>query len=161
GIRGLPHFGNDPKTYAASYVPKDDADEAEWKRLIELTRLINVADDTEFREHIAEFLDLNAFARFLAANTVLASLDGFIGMGHNYYLYLSPKTQKFVFIPWDLDLAFGAFPIYGSPTQLLDLSVEHPHVGQNKLIDRLLAMSAWKTAYRDEVKRINNEFFTP
>jgi spore coat protein CotH len=160
GIRGLPHFGTDPKAYEATYVPKDEAEEAEWKRLIELTRLINMAEESEFRERIVEYLDLEEFAKFLAANTALASMDGFLGLGHNYYLYLMPKTNKFVFVPWDLDLAFGAFAIYGNATQLLDLSIEHPHVGQNKLIDRLLAMPEFKAAYRKQLQRISDEVFT-
>lgn len=159
GIRGLPHFGADPKAYEATYVRKDEADDGEWKRLVDLTLLINGADEGVFREHIGEYLDLESFARFLAANTALASMDGFLGLGHNYYLYLVPKTNKFVFIPWDLDLAFGAFPMYGSAAQLLDLSIEHPHVGQNKLIDQLLAMLEFKAAYREQLKRISNDVF--
>jgi len=161
GIRGLPHLGLDAKGYEATYTPKDEGNADEWKRLIELTRLINLANDAEFCEHIGEHLDLDAFARFVAANAALASLDGFLGLGDNYYLYLSPRSKKFVFIPWDLDLAFGAFPMYGSPTQLLDLSIDHPHVGQNKLIDRLLTMPNWKASYRDQLQRISDEVFSP
>jgi hypothetical protein len=142
------------------YVPKDAGDEAQWQRLIDLTRLINAAEDKDFREHIDEYLDLDQFASFVAANTALASMDGFIGLGHNYYLYLVPKTNKFVFIPWDLDLAFGAFPLVGSPAQLVDLSIEHPHIGQNKLIDRLLAMPAWKANFRERLQHLTSTIFT-
>jgi spore coat protein H len=159
GIRGLPHFGTDPKAYEATYVPKDEADEGQWKRLIELTRLVNIADEAEFREQIGEFFDTDAFARFLAVNTALSSMDGFMGLGHNYYLYLVPKTNKFVFIPWDLDLAFAAFPMYGTAAQLTDLSIDHPHVGKNKLIDRLLAMPEFKAEYRKQLKRLSDEVF--
>ncbi len=157
GIRGLPHFGDDPEAYKETYNPKEDARPEDWKRLVELTRLINVADEEEFRERIGEFLDLDSFASFVAANTVLASMDGFLGMGHNYYLYLSPETNKFVFIPWDLDLSFGSFNMYGSPEQLADLSIAHPHVGDNKLIDRLFAMPDWQARYRGELERISRE----
>jgi hypothetical protein len=104
-------------------------------------------------------LDVDSFVRFLAANTLLASLDGFIGLGHNYYLYHSPVTGKFTFIPWDLDLAFGAFSIYGTPDQMADLSVDHPHLGENKLIDRLLAMPEVKAAYREQVRRLAAEVY--
>jgi hypothetical protein len=41
----------------------------------------------------------------------------------------------------------------------LDLSIEHPHVGQNKLIDRLLAMPEFKAAYREQLKRLSEEVF--
>lgn len=161
GIRGLPHFGPDAKSYAATYVPKDEATAEEWQRLVELTRLINVTPEEEFQKHIGEYLDLDACAGFIAANTAVSSMDGFLGLGHNYYLYLVPSSRKFVFIPWDLDLAFGAFPMYGSSKQLLDLSIEHPHVGQNKLLDRLSAMPEWKAVYRRKLQQICDEVFTP
>lgn len=161
GIRGLPHFGDDPKAYEATYTPKTDGSEADWKKLVELTRLINSPDEAKFRAEIANYLDLDNFANFLAANTALASMDGFIGMGHNYYLYCVPATGKFVFLPWDLDLAFGAFPLYGNPAQLVDLSIEHPHVGDSKLIDRLLAMPDFKAKYRAQLTRLSNEVFVP
>lgn len=159
GIKGLPHFGDDPTVYHETYVPKTEGDEMSWRRLVELTRLINKADEAEFAQQIGEVLDTKNFARFLAANTMLASLDGFIGLGHNYYLYLSPETNKFAIFPWDLDLAFGAFPMYGSPEQLLKLSIDHPHVGENKLIDRLLALDDFKSAYREQLKTIATDVF--
>ncbi|WP_254510466.1 CotH kinase family protein [Anatilimnocola floriformis] len=159
GIRGVPNLGDEVASYEKLYNLKSDAKTADWKRLIEFTRLVNKADDAEFRGQIAEKFDIDAFTRFLAANTLLSSMDGFIGVGHNYYLYLSPKTNKFAFIPWDLDLAFGAFPMYGNTQQLADLSIEHPHVGENKLIDRLLAMPDVKTAYREQLRKLIAELF--
>jgi spore coat protein CotH len=46
-----------------------------------------------------------------STNVMLSSFDGFVGGGgHNYYIYLSPKTNQFVFIPWDLT-SFG-FPMF-------------------------------------------------
>lgn len=160
GVRGLPHFGDDPAAYEQAYNAKGKTRPADWKRLVELTRLVNKAPEAEFRKGIGAYLDVDEFVRFLAANTLLASLDGFLGMGHNYYLYLAPETNKFVFIPWDLDLAFGAFTVYGPADRLADLSVDHPHLGENKLIDRLLAMPEVKAAYREQIRRLAAEVFT-
>ncbi|MGC4006089.1 MAG: CotH kinase family protein [Pirellulales bacterium] len=160
GIRGLPYFGENGADYDASYHAKTETRPEQWDRLVALTRLINRADEATFRREIGEVLDVPAFARFLAVNTLLSSMDGFIGLGHNYYLYLRPDTNRFVFFPWDLDLAFGAFPMYGTPQQLLDLSIDHPHVGENKLIDRLLAMPEFKTAYREELRKLVDDVFT-
>lgn len=161
GIRGLPHFGDDPEAYKETYNPKEKGRPEDWQRLVELTRLINLADEQEFHDHIDDYLDIDAFATFVAVNTALASMDSFLGLGHNYYLYLSPDTNKFVFFPWDLDLAFGAFPMYGRPEQMADLSIEHPHVGENKLIDRLLTMPEWKALYRQKLQQISESILTP
>ncbi|HND55311.1 MAG TPA: CotH kinase family protein, partial [Pirellulaceae bacterium] len=160
GLRGLPHLGDDLALYEKPYNVKEGGSEEQWKRLHLLTRLVSKADEAEFRRDIEQVLDVDAFLRFLAMNTLLASFDGYIGLGHNYYLYLSPETNKFVFFPWDLDLSFGTFPMFGSPDQQVDLSINHPHVGDNKLIDRLLAVPAWKEAYHRHLRRMTDELFT-
>ncbi len=159
GIRGVPYLGDDPAAYEKPYNAKSGGSPEEWQRLMEFTKLVNRGDDEQFRKEIGAYLDVDGFVRFLAANVILSSFDGFIGMGHNYYMYLSPTTDKFVFFPWDLDLAFGGFPMFGSPEQRMDLSIEHPHLGDNKLIDRLLAMPAVKEAYRAKVRELAEEDF--
>lgn len=159
GIRGLPHLGDTKAAVEKAYNAKADGDEADWKRLIEFTRLVNKASEAEFRASIRDYLDVDGFARFLAANAIVATLDSFIGLGHNYYIYLSPKTNKFHFLPWDLDLAFGGFFMFGTPDQQANFSVDHPHMGENKLIDRLFAMPEVKAAYREHVKRLHADLF--
>jgi spore coat protein CotH len=160
GIRGLPHLGDDPAGYEKVYNAKSKPGRGDWKRLVELTRLVNKADEAVFRKDIGAYLEVDAFVRYLAATTLLSSMDGFIGMGHNYYLYLSPVSGRFSFLPWDLDLAFGAFPMFGTPEQLADLSIDHPHLGENKLIDRLLAMPEVKKAYHEQLRKLAAEVFT-
>ncbi len=160
GIRGLPHLGETKAAVEKAYNAKSgEADESGWKRLVEFTRLVNKATEAEFRSSIRQYLDVDNATRFLAATAILASLDSFIGLGHNYYLYLSPKTNTFQFIPWDLDLAFGGFMMFGTPDQQANFSIERPHMGENKLIDRLFAMPDVKAAYREQVKRLHADLF--
>ncbi|MBX3400326.1 MAG: CotH kinase family protein [Gemmataceae bacterium] len=160
GIRGLPYLGDTRAAVEKAYNAKSgEEDEAAWKRLVELTRLINKSTDAEFRSSIRQYLDVDNATRFLAATAILASLDSFIGLGHNYYLYLSPKTNTFHFLPWDLDLAFGGFMMFGTPDQQANFSIERPHMGENKLIDRLFAMPEVKVKYREHVKRLHADLF--
>lgn len=159
GVRGLPHLGDKRAAFEVAYNAKTTGDDAAWGRLIELTRLVNKADADEFRREIGRYLDVDAFTRFLAANALAVNLDSFLGLGHNYYLYLSPTTQRFTFFPWDLDLAFAGFQMLGRYDQLADLSIDHPHAGENKLIDRLLAIPDVKAAYRGHVRRLHADLF--
>jgi spore coat protein H len=149
---GLAHLGEDWKPYEQRYRPKGEATRQQRKRLIEFTRLVNGADDERFRKEVGSYLDVDAFLRFLAANALLANLDSFLAFGHNYYLYLRPDTNQFVFIPWDLDLSLGTWPMGGTPEQQMDLSVMHPHAGPNRLIDRLLAIKGVREKYRKVLK---------
>jgi hypothetical protein len=93
-------------------------------------------------------LDVGSFLRYVAITAVLANYDSFIGNGHNYYLYQPPVPGRAVFIPWDLNEAFGGHPMAGTRREQAELSVLHPQAGSNRLIDRVLANPRWAAAYR-------------
>ena len=158
GTQGLEYKGEDWAAYSW-FEPKSKPKKAEAQRLIDLTRLIHKADDEQFRREIGSLLDTDQFARFLAANTLLANMDSFLTQVHNYYVYLPPKSNKFVFLPWDMDLSMGAFFMAGSAEQLQDLSISHPHVGENKLIERLLAWNEFDRNYRDQLRQLTETCF--
>jgi spore coat protein CotH len=106
-------------------------------------------------------MDVDGFLRYLAANTLMASLDSYFGTGHNYFLHLNPQTDKFTFIPCDFNLSFGGMNLGGTPEQLLDLSIRKPHLGKNKLTERLLAIKEYDTAYRGHLKALLDKTFNP
>ncbi len=159
-MRGVDYLGEKWEAYADRYLPKKEPTDAEKRRLIEFTKLINVDDDDRFRKMIGDYLDLDNFTRFLAATTLLATMDSFLMLGHNYQLYLHPKTNRFLFMPWDLDHSFGGFMLTGSASQLMDLSIDHPHVGKNALIDRVLAIDRVKQMYRERLRELTRTHFT-
>src|SRR5262249_50082018 len=100
------------------------------------------------------FLDVDEFLRFVGVNALLSNFDSFLTLGHNYYIYHNPETNKFVFIPWDLDLSLGGFPMMGSPDQQMDLSLTHPYPGANKLIERLLAVDEVSAKYQKILREL-------
>lgn len=159
-LRGLEYLGDDWDRYKDRYQPKHDPSKKEGQRVIDFARLVNKADDDQFRKEIDSYLDVDEFLRFIAVNALLSNLDSFLSVGHNYYLYLNPETNKFVFIPWDMDLSFAGFPMGGSPDQQTDLSLMHPHSGTNKLIDRLLAVPEVKEKYQKLLKELSSTCFT-
>jgi spore coat protein CotH len=159
GASDLPYLGENWSAYEKTYAPKSKATDAAKKRLTEFLRLIHQADDPTFESRIGTILDVNEFLRFLAVNAILVNHDSLLGIGHNFYLFLNPKTDRFVFIPWDLDLSFGGFPMAGDPRKLVDLSLTHPQIGRNRLIERLMAMKSVKEAYVKIVREIVSKNF--
>jgi hypothetical protein len=158
-VRGLDHLGDDWGRYQATYQPKRDATPEEQRRVIEFTRLVNRGDDAAFNKEIASYLDVDAFLRFLAVTALVSNLDSFFTNGHNYYLYLHPETNKFHFVPWDVDLALGNFAFYGTADQQMDLSVARPYQ-QNRLADRVLAVREHGDRYREILKELAGTVFT-
>ena len=154
GVRGIEYLGDDWERYKSRYHPKHEPSKKEAQRLIDFARLIHRADDAQFKKQIGSFLDIDEFLRFMAANALVVNMDSFFMLGHNYYIYLNPKTHKFVFIPWDLDLSLGGFGMMGSSDQQLDLSLTHPYAGQNRLVDRLLAMPEVSEQYQKLLREL-------
>jgi spore coat protein CotH len=159
-LRGLEYLGDDWDRYKERYQPKHDASKEESKRVIDFAKLVNQADDETFRKEIASYLDVDEFLHFVAVNALLVNLDSFLGIGHNYYLYLNPDSNKFVFIPWDLDLSMAGFPMAGAPDKQTDLSLAHPYLGENKLIARLLAMKDVNEQYQKVLKELSASCFS-
>jgi hypothetical protein len=155
---GLPYLGESWDAYQNAHEPKsDEMKGADKSRFIALTKLVNRSDDAAFREQIGSFMDVDEFLRFLAVNAATANLDSFLSMGHNYYLFLHPETQKVTWIPWDLNEAFGRFMMGGAPVHQIDLSIDQPHAGENKLIERLLAVPE-QQAYRKHLEQLAASF---
>src|SRR5207302_10624576 len=74
GVRGLEYLGDNWEPYEKKYLPKNAADKQQRQRLIDFARLVNQADDAQFRREIASYLDIDAFLRFVAANGLLVNL---------------------------------------------------------------------------------------
>jgi spore coat protein CotH len=160
-LQGGPvYLGTDWTNYEVRYRPEKTASKAQQQRLIDFTRLISRGSDASFASDIGSFLDVDAFLKFIAVNALMSNLDSYLGYGHNYYLYLVPKTDRFVFIPWDLDLSLATWPAAGTPEQLVQLSLRHPHAGQDALLDRLFAIEEIKTRYWSIVEELAGTLFT-
>jgi spore coat protein CotH len=148
-LRDFRHLGDDWDLYKKSYLPRREATAEEAKRLVAFAKLVDKADDEKFAKEVGSYLDVDGYLRFLAATAFLANTDNFWTVGHNYYLYLHPKTNKIHFVPWDLDRAFANWM---DAKQSMDLSLTHPYGGTHKLTERLLAAPGTSAKYQKLLK---------
>lgn len=160
GVGPIDHLGDDWQAYERRYRPKTPGDSKSKQRLIEFTKLVQKADDKAFQQEIGNYLDVDEFLRFLAVTVTLVNMDSFIGLTHNFLIYLDPKSNKFVFLPWDLDLAMGAFMMFGSPDEMADTSIRQPYSNRNRLIERLLADEKTYAVYKGHLRKLLEKGFT-
>lgn len=160
-IRGLPYLGEQWHPYESRYAPRSNVTPDAAKRFIDFIKLVNYADDQTFASQIDNFLGVDKFLRLLAGDVMLANLDTFLFTGHNFYLYLNPKDNRFYFMPWDMNLSFANFTSAATVSQHLHLSILHPHAGEMKLIDRLLAIPGYNQLYRNHITQFMADFFNP
>jgi len=158
--RGIDYLGDDWAKYKARYFPKRDATPKEIEHLIAFAKLVSKSDDDTFKKEIATYLDIDNFLRFIAVNALLPNTDSFMTTGHNFYMYLHPKTNKLSFMPWDLDISFAGFPMMGSIQEQTNMNLLKPAGGKLKLVDRLLAMPEVDQQYRKIVQEIATNAFT-
>ena len=65
-----------------------------------------LADPKATAADIGEFVDLESFYRFWAAESLVGFWDGYAGNKNNFFVYLNPEDNKFYFIPWGMDSIF-------------------------------------------------------
>ena len=148
GVLAMDFRGEDWPDYESVYRPDDPPTPDQARRVIQFARLVNLATDEEFAASIDSYLDIEGFLRFIAINALIVNLDTLLAMPQNYYLYINPVTDKFVFFPWDLDISFAGWPLGGPPDKQMQLSLRHPHQADgNKLIDRLFSIPSYKARY--------------
>lgn len=153
-------LGHNWSAYAPIYDLKTKADPEQRQRLIDFARLVSSAADPEFAARLGDFLDLDQFARFLAAQVLLPNYDGLLSNGQNFYLYLDPRSNKFGFIPWDLDAAWGMSWI-ATTAEEARASIWHPWMGQNRFLERLLALDDFRRLYRSHLEDFLARLYQP
>jgi spore coat protein H len=153
-------LGDEWDAYNQTYDPKGKLTDDQKKRIVETCKFFSRISDAEFAENVGNYIDLDNFARYLALTVWLTDLDGILGPGQNYYLYLHPETGKFSFIPWDQDQVFGQFP-RGSHEQRETLSIHKPWTGNNRFLDKMFKVPAFKAKYLAMLKEFNGAALQP
>ncbi|MBR3636089.1 MAG: CotH kinase family protein, partial [Lachnospiraceae bacterium] len=75
---------------------------ADHRRVVTALKNISEGNDLE------EYLDIDNILKYMAVHTFAVNMDSLSGnMSHNYYLY--ENEGKLLMLPWDYNLAFGAF----------------------------------------------------
>jgi spore coat protein H len=157
-------LGDDWKNYQQTYDPKGPRGELtteEKERVIAFAKIVTKAYDAEFAKKLPEFLDLDNFARYMALTTWLVDMDGILGVGQNYYLYLNPKTHKFMFFPWDQDQTFGQFPRGSTAEQRENLTIHRPWSSESRFLERVFKSDEFKKLYLATLREFNSTILQP
>jgi spore coat protein CotH len=96
-------------SYATEYELKSNETVNNWSAFIAMLDKLNNAPTADFVTAVDPRLDLNRAACYCAFNMVVSNFDSYTGSGRNFYLYDDSSSGKFSLVPWDLNLAFGAY----------------------------------------------------
>ncbi len=62
---------------------------------------------SQWRSNLEQYIDMDLYLKYLAANMTMKNWDTYGRMTHNYYLYNDPAKNKLVWIPWDNNETFS------------------------------------------------------
>jgi spore coat protein H len=153
-------LGTDWSRYVQTYDPKTDLTKAEERRIIEFCQFVSHARDADFAARIGEYVDLDAFARYMAVLVWINNIDSLLDRGQNFYVHLSPATQKLTFIPWDQDHSFGGFVSVQSGAYATG-SITKPWSDNIRFLARMFAVPAFRTAYLARMREFSDTIFKP
>ncbi|MBN8679787.1 MAG: CotH kinase family protein [Chitinophagales bacterium] len=113
-FKGDPHGsltwkGADPAMYYGDYELKTNEEENDWTDLVNLLNKLNNTPPAQLADSLDRYLNLDSWFSYWAAHNLFVNLDSYIGSGHNYFLYHNTDTDKFEWISWDVNEAFGNF----------------------------------------------------
>lgn len=132
-----------------------NAQNSDFKRVITALKYLNAGEELE------TYVDVDGTLRYFAANTMLVNLDSYVStLKHNYYLY--EKNGQIVILPWDFNLAFGAFQ-GGSASSTVNFPIDTPVSGvrleDRPLIGVLLAEDEYLETYHSLLQEIVDGYF--
>ena len=99
-----------------------DVTDQDKERLIESLKGLNSGESPE------RVVDIEEVIRYFVVHNFVLNFDSYTGsMIHNYYLY--EEDGKMGMIPWDYNLAFGAFEHTSNATELVNDPIDSPVSG--------------------------------
>lgn len=95
----------------ASFEKQTNEDEADWSDIQAVFTALHAetrtSDPAAWRAGLEAVFDVDAFLRWLAADTIMQNWDTYGAMAHNYYLYTDPATGQVTWIPWDNNMSLN------------------------------------------------------
>lgn len=151
----LMYYGNAATDYTDRYELKTNEDLNDWTDFIELLNYINNSSDTDFRNELNSRFEKQELLRAFAIDNLFSNLDSYTGSARNYYLYHNLTTNKWEWIKWDANEAFGS---YTNNQNTLTLDVEY-HENDRPLLSRILDDVNLNRDYKNELCALVEDYF--
>lgn len=98
--------GDHPEAYDEVFDIEAGTDDHE--PLTDFLQWLEESSDEELAEGLADRLDVEAFATYLAFEDLVGNFDDIAGPGNNSFLRWDAEAEQMTVVAWDHNLAFGA-----------------------------------------------------
>lgn len=90
-----------------AYELKTNESSDDYSDLVHFIDVINNTSNSNFKNAIEQIFDVQGYLKVLAAEILIGHWDNYYYNKNNYFLYNNPATNKFEYIPYDLDNTYG------------------------------------------------------
>jgi PKD repeat protein len=162
GPMDLVYYGDRIEDYPVQngqypYGKMNNEEEADYSDIVALCKVVDGTEyesDQELIQTLESSLDVDAFLRYLAVNTIIDNWDSYIYTGNNFYLFNNSVSGRFEWIPWDLTWGEGVeAPLFTrSESGLMEGA---------PLYDLAFSVEKYQDAYRAYLDLLMRYWFTP
>lgn len=109
----LNYLGSNPEAYKLTvgdrrvYDLRTNTEEDDYSDLAHFIDVLNNTPDNEFICEMEKVFNLHDYLKIIAVDIFTGNWDGYIYNKNNLYLYHNTETDKFEYIPYDLDNTLG------------------------------------------------------
>ncbi|MGB1240959.1 MAG: CotH kinase family protein [Chitinophagales bacterium] len=89
------------------YQLKTNAGQDDYSDLANFINRLHLSDEKSFQTNIDRVFNVDMFLRTMAVDIFIGNWEGYSFNIGNYYLYHNPRTDKFEYIPYQLENTFG------------------------------------------------------
>jgi hypothetical protein len=164
-FKGDPHGdlkwkgNNQQVNYETEYELKNNSVANNWSDLISMIDVINNTAPANLQAPLDAKLNTGLFMKQWAAVNMFSSLDSYIGSGHNYFIYHDTVTDRFQWIAWDNNEAFGSFKNNLSSAQIKGMDMYYlSNPASRPLCNKMLQNPAYKAMYNAAYCELKNDF---
>ncbi|GAA5801788.1 hypothetical protein HPULCUR_007241 [Helicostylum pulchrum] len=133
-----------------------------WQPLMDLTKFIATAP-TNTSDAVSQWnqhLDMDSVLRSMALEVLLGYSDGYSTMVDNYYVYQNLQTNKFFWIPSDMDLTLGSTMFNISDMWSGDYKT-FPGFEKRPLTTQMLKVPQFQQTYNELLVNLTNALINP
>jgi len=141
------------------YKLKTNKTENDWSDLIAFMKLIDNTSDADFKTVIDANFNVLAFLKDLAVQNYIMNNDNYLHGGNNFYVYHNTETEKWEWIPWDLNYSmtdYGGFGVDFTQPQDVPAIEAKMQLSFNILSHRIFAIDDFRNQYLNEVCQLVN-----
>ncbi|KAG1169896.1 hypothetical protein G6F70_008076 [Rhizopus microsporus] len=103
---------------------------------------------------------MDSVIRSMALEILNAYFDGYIYNANNYYIYPDPSSNKYIYIPSDLDLTFNV-PSSGDQSILSGNYSNFTHIYDRPLTNKMLQVPEFKQQFEEMLINVTKQLMNP